>query len=197
MTAKVANLAIDIEAAEAPVRYTFSAGELEILMESEESGADARKEMHRREMIYYALLHILVGGYNEIANKGRCDSGFTQLSAVGAESMRAIARLAFSEEHGEVVCAALAGALRDGSKVPASMTLEDMTERPMREVCGLSTTRGPVIIHERQYSEQVEPNVNAIVGNALKERLLLIRPDWVLKLCSPNEDFLRWKNGTR
>jgi hypothetical protein len=37
-----------------------------------------------------------------------------------------------------------------------------------------------VIIHERQYHAQVEPNVNAIVGNAMKERLLQISRDWVL-----------------
>jgi hypothetical protein len=191
--AKVARPTIATEAdaardAAPPVWYAVSVDALTVTMRSTESTeaerAAARSETHRRELICGAILEILVGGYDDIAYKWRHDCGFNWFGStfddVRAKSMREIAQFAFSEEEGAVLCAALAAALRDGFKVPASVTLEDIQARPLRAVCGLSTTRGPVLLHRRQYFEQVVSNVNAIVGNALKERLCLISPEWVL-----------------
>ena len=100
--------------------------------------------------------------------------------------MRRIAGFAFDEEHGEVFCTALATVLRDLLKVPDTVTLKDLMEKPLREVCGLSTTRGPVLIHREEYREQIaknHANVNAIIGSALKAELRRIDPDgdWVVE----------------
>ncbi len=98
--------------------------------------------------------------------------------------MRTIARFAFSEEHGEVFCTALAAVLRDLLKVPDTVTLNELIEKPLREVCGLSTKRGPVLVDREEYQSQIaknHANVNAIIGSALKAELRRIDPngDWV------------------
>jgi hypothetical protein len=179
----------------APFWYTRSANELKRIMYSTDATTDdgcraaAEAELRGRELLCCAILSIMVGGYKEIGNKWRLYCGFVRFSStaneVREESMLEIARFAFSEEHGDFLCTALAEVLRDLLKVPESFTAKNMKELPLRAVCGLSTRSGPVLIHQEEYYEQIAKNpanVNVIIGSALKERLAALGglgDDWV------------------
>jgi hypothetical protein len=174
-----------------PFGYTESLQDLEKTMydpADRDAAARAKAEIIRRELLFCAILCITDGGYNEIWNKLSLYCGFVRFSSaateVREESMRTIAGFAFEEEHGEVFCTALATVLSDLLKVPDKVTLEDLIEKPLREVCGLSTTRGPVLIDREEYRKQIamnHANVNEIIGSALKAELRRIDPDgdWV------------------
>lgn len=137
----------------------------------------AEAELRRREHLCCAVLAILFGPYVRIANKRRIGHVYSRFSStdpgVRRESMLQTARTSFGPDDGDVLCTALAGVLRDLMDVPESVTLEDMKNRPLREVCGLSASHPVFIGAQECYDEiaQNDDNVDAIIGTALKAEL--------------------------
>ena len=176
-----------------PLGFKTSAKELHFRIYAQEltdeERAAAKAELRRRHVLYLAALSILVGGYKEIENKTRRHCGYVPYSStareVRSQPMREVARFAFTEEHGKMLCFALAEELRERMDDPDSAVLltDLMEKKSLREVCGLGT-RSPVLISRSEYVEQIvkdTDNVNAIIGTDLKECLLRIDPsgDWV------------------
>jgi hypothetical protein len=149
---------------------------LRITRSSDSTYEAARKEILRREQLCCAVRHILVGRY-EFPNKTCRYSGLVEFSSAAAEvrnkTPKEIAHFGFSVEDAKTIATALAELLRPGPSPTA-------THLSLTELCGLSLDHGPVFMGETEYRTLIldnKPNVDSIIGDALKAELRSIDPD--------------------